>query len=102
MASPKGWQGRGGSRARPGRGAGQFPAWGLERLSLFQQYLGSMLIKDLRGTESTQDACAKMRVRRPRGRGICSQPVVGGGERGSPSPSLPLRCHQEQVFPAQA
>lgn len=25
------------------------------------QYLGSMLIKDLRGTESTQDACAKMR-----------------------------------------
>lgn len=27
-----------------------------------QQYLGSMLIKDLRGTESTQDACAKMRV----------------------------------------
>ncbi|EOA98389.1 Ankyrin repeat and SAM domain-containing protein 1A, partial [Anas platyrhynchos] len=26
-------------------------------------YLGSMLIKDLRGTESTQDACAKMRVR---------------------------------------
>ncbi|XP_048096318.1 ankyrin repeat and SAM domain-containing protein 1A-like isoform X15 [Alosa alosa] len=24
-------------------------------------YLGSMLIKDLRGTESTQDACAKMR-----------------------------------------
>ncbi|KFV79651.1 Ankyrin repeat and SAM domain-containing protein 1A, partial [Struthio camelus australis] len=30
-------------------------------------YLGSMLIKDLRGTESTQDACAKMRVWRPRG-----------------------------------
>lgn len=28
----------------------------------FLQYLGSMLIKDLRGTESTQDACAKMRV----------------------------------------
>lgn len=28
----------------------------------FPQYLGSMLIKDLRGTESTQDACAKMRV----------------------------------------
>lgn len=28
----------------------------------FSQYLGSMLIKDLRGTESTQDACAKMRV----------------------------------------
>ena len=27
------------------------------------QYLGSMLIKELRGTESTQDACAKMRVR---------------------------------------
>lgn len=26
------------------------------------QYLGSMLIKELRGTESTQDACAKMRV----------------------------------------
>ncbi|XP_064160487.1 ankyrin repeat and SAM domain-containing protein 1A-like [Anguilla rostrata] len=26
-------------------------------------YLGSMLIKDLRGTDSTQDACAKMRVR---------------------------------------
>ncbi|NXX54978.1 ANS1A protein, partial [Scopus umbretta] len=25
-------------------------------------YLGSMLIKDLRGTESTQDACAKMRL----------------------------------------
>nr|XP_061802990.1 ankyrin repeat and SAM domain-containing protein 1A-like [Nerophis lumbriciformis] len=25
-------------------------------------YLGSMLIKELRGTESTQDACAKMRV----------------------------------------
>nr|XP_033807653.1 ankyrin repeat and sterile alpha motif domain-containing protein 1B [Geotrypetes seraphini] len=25
-------------------------------------YLGSMLIKDLRGTESTQDACSKMRV----------------------------------------
>ncbi|OBS68077.1 hypothetical protein A6R68_03382, partial [Neotoma lepida] len=25
------------------------------------QYLGSMLIKELRGTESTQDACAKMR-----------------------------------------
>ncbi|XP_030623315.1 ankyrin repeat and SAM domain-containing protein 1A [Chanos chanos] len=25
-------------------------------------YLGSMLIKDLRGTESTQDACAKMRA----------------------------------------
>lgn len=34
-----------------------------------KQYLGSMLIKDLRGTESTQDACAKMRVRRPRGQG---------------------------------
>lgn len=34
-----------------------------------KQYLGSMLIKDLRGTESTQDACAKMRVRRPRGWG---------------------------------
>lgn len=30
--------------------------------SCFKQYLGSMLIKDLRGTESTQDACAKMRV----------------------------------------
>lgn len=29
---------------------------------LYPQYLGSMLIKDLRGTESTQDACAKMRV----------------------------------------
>ncbi|XP_040839167.1 ankyrin repeat and SAM domain-containing protein 1A isoform X6 [Ochotona curzoniae] len=27
-------------------------------------YLGSMLIKELRGTESTQDACAKMRVGR--------------------------------------
>lgn len=26
------------------------------------QYLGSMLIKELRGTDSTQDACAKMRV----------------------------------------
>lgn len=26
------------------------------------QYLGSMLIKELQGTESTQDACAKMRV----------------------------------------
>ncbi|XP_029453236.1 ankyrin repeat and sterile alpha motif domain-containing protein 1B [Rhinatrema bivittatum] len=25
-------------------------------------YLGSMLVKDLRGTESTQDACSKMRV----------------------------------------
>ncbi|KFO80921.1 Ankyrin repeat and SAM domain-containing protein 1A, partial [Cuculus canorus] len=32
-------------------------------------YLGSMLIKDLRGTESTQDACAKMRVWRPWGWG---------------------------------
>ncbi|XP_025781257.1 ankyrin repeat and SAM domain-containing protein 1A isoform X2 [Puma concolor] len=30
-------------------------------------YLGSMLIKDLRGTESTQDACAKMRVGCPGG-----------------------------------
>lgn len=29
----------------------------------FQQYLGSMLVKELRGTESTQDACAKMRVK---------------------------------------
>lgn len=28
----------------------------------FPQYLGSMLVKELRGTESTQDACAKMRV----------------------------------------
>ncbi|XP_077810912.1 ankyrin repeat and sterile alpha motif domain-containing protein 1B isoform X2 [Macaca mulatta] len=28
-------------------------------------YLGSMLIKELRGTESTQDACAKMRVSLP-------------------------------------
>lgn len=28
------------------------------------QYLGSMLVKELRGTESTQDACAKMRVKR--------------------------------------
>ena len=27
------------------------------------QYLGSMLVKELRGTESTQDACAKMRVK---------------------------------------
>uniref|UniRef100_A0A8C9QRA0 Ankyrin repeat and sterile alpha motif domain containing 1B n=1 Tax=Scleropages formosus TaxID=113540 RepID=A0A8C9QRA0_SCLFO len=27
-------------------------------------YLGSMLVKELRGTESTQDACAKMRVRK--------------------------------------
>uniref|UniRef100_A0A673AKT8 Ankyrin repeat and sterile alpha motif domain containing 1B n=1 Tax=Sphaeramia orbicularis TaxID=375764 RepID=A0A673AKT8_9TELE len=27
----------------------------------FPQYLGSMLVKELRGTESTQDACAKMR-----------------------------------------
>ncbi|NWX69223.1 ANS1B protein, partial [Alca torda] len=27
-------------------------------------YLGSMLVKELRGTESTQDACAKMRVKR--------------------------------------
>lgn len=27
------------------------------------QYLGSMLVKELRGTESTHDACAKMRVR---------------------------------------
>uniref|UniRef100_A0A8D2MRS6 Ankyrin repeat and sterile alpha motif domain containing 1B n=1 Tax=Zonotrichia albicollis TaxID=44394 RepID=A0A8D2MRS6_ZONAL len=26
-----------------------------------EQYLGSMLVKELRGTESTQDACAKMR-----------------------------------------
>uniref|UniRef100_A0A8C5QKL5 Uncharacterized protein n=1 Tax=Leptobrachium leishanense TaxID=445787 RepID=A0A8C5QKL5_9ANUR len=26
------------------------------------KYLGSMLIKELRGTESTQDACSKMRV----------------------------------------
>ncbi|XP_071373220.1 ankyrin repeat and sterile alpha motif domain-containing protein 1B-like isoform X4 [Centroberyx affinis] len=26
-------------------------------------YLGSMLVKELRGTESTQDACAKMRVK---------------------------------------
>lgn len=77
---PMGWRGRGGSGARPGCRAGQFPAWGLERLSLSQQYLGSMLIKDLRGTESTQDACAKMRVRRPQGRGIRSQPVMGGGE----------------------
>uniref|UniRef100_A0A8K9UJM4 Ankyrin repeat and sterile alpha motif domain containing 1A n=1 Tax=Oncorhynchus mykiss TaxID=8022 RepID=A0A8K9UJM4_ONCMY len=31
-------------------------------LTLKIQYLGSMLIKELRGTESTQDACAKMRV----------------------------------------
>lgn len=31
-------------------------------VSLVLQYLGSMLIKELRGTESTQDACAKMRV----------------------------------------
>lgn len=29
----------------------------------FPQYLGSMLVKELRGTESTQDACAKMRVK---------------------------------------
>uniref|UniRef100_A0A3Q2V821 Ankyrin repeat and sterile alpha motif domain containing 1A n=1 Tax=Haplochromis burtoni TaxID=8153 RepID=A0A3Q2V821_HAPBU len=29
--------------------------------SISLQYLGSMLIKELRGTESTQDACAKMR-----------------------------------------
>uniref|UniRef100_G3TDM1 Ankyrin repeat and sterile alpha motif domain-containing protein 1B n=1 Tax=Loxodonta africana TaxID=9785 RepID=G3TDM1_LOXAF len=29
-------------------------------------YLGSMLIKELRGTESTQDACAKMRVSLPK------------------------------------
>lgn len=43
----------------------------------FTQYLGSMLIKDLRGTESTQDACAKMRVRRPWGWGLHLQPVVG-------------------------
>lgn len=27
------------------------------------QYLGSILVKELRGTESTHDACAKMRVR---------------------------------------
>uniref|UniRef100_A0A8C6NL38 Ankyrin repeat and sterile alpha motif domain containing 1B n=1 Tax=Nothobranchius furzeri TaxID=105023 RepID=A0A8C6NL38_NOTFU len=26
-------------------------------------YLGSMLVKELRGIESTQDACAKMRVK---------------------------------------
>lgn len=50
----------------------------------FTQYLGSMLIKDLRGTESTQDACAKMRVWRPWGWGLRLQPVVddvgwGGG-----------------------
>ncbi|RLV96989.1 hypothetical protein DV515_00012296, partial [Chloebia gouldiae] len=38
-------------------------------------YLGSMLIKDLRGTESTQDACAKMRVWRPWGWGLHLQPV---------------------------
>uniref|UniRef100_A0AAQ5ZHB3 Ankyrin repeat and sterile alpha motif domain containing 1A n=1 Tax=Amphiprion ocellaris TaxID=80972 RepID=A0AAQ5ZHB3_AMPOC len=31
------------------------------RNSSLNPYLGSMLIKDLRGTESTQDACAKMR-----------------------------------------
>lgn len=49
-----------------------------------KQYLGSMLIKDLRGTESTQDACAKMRVRRPRGQGgIHSHPVVPDVERGT-------------------
>lgn len=42
----------------------------------FTQYLGSMLIKDLRGTESTQDACAKMRVRRAWGQGLHLQPVV--------------------------
>lgn len=29
---------------------------------LLFKYLGSMLVKELRGTESTQDACAKMRV----------------------------------------
>lgn len=39
-----------------------------ERVSQFLivfvlQYLGSMLVKELRGTESTHDACAKMRVR---------------------------------------
>ena len=28
----------------------------------FSQYLGSMIIRDLRGIESTQDACAKIRV----------------------------------------
>lgn len=55
------------------------------------QYLGSMLIKDLRGTESTQDACAKMRVRRPWGRGLHLQPVVddadcGGGSQGFTKP----------------
>ncbi|XP_073472117.1 ankyrin repeat and SAM domain-containing protein 1A isoform X2 [Aquarana catesbeiana] len=32
-----------------------------ESCSYEASYLGSMLIKDLRGTESTQDACAKMR-----------------------------------------
>uniref|UniRef100_A0A8C4PU46 Ankyrin repeat and sterile alpha motif domain containing 1A n=1 Tax=Equus asinus asinus TaxID=83772 RepID=A0A8C4PU46_EQUAS len=33
----------------------------LESCGYEANYLGSMLIKDLRGTESTQDACAKMR-----------------------------------------
>lgn len=37
------------------------------------QYLGSMLIKDLRGTESTQDACAKMRVRLSFPSKVCGQ-----------------------------
>lgn len=34
-----------------------------EPVFFLHQYLGSMLVKELRGTESTQDACAKMRVR---------------------------------------
>lgn len=53
----------------------------------FTQYLGSMLIKDLRGTESTQDACAKMRVWRRWG--LHLQPVVddvGWGEGNSVAP----------------
>lgn len=65
----------------------------------FTQYLGSMLIKDLRGTESTQDACAKMRVGRPWGWGLHLQPVgddVGWGGGTSVVPqtlSTNRQCH---------
>lgn len=34
----------------------------IQPLVSFSQYLGSMIIRDLRGIESTQDACAKIRV----------------------------------------
>lgn len=39
---------------------------------VFSQYLGSMLVKELRGTESTQDACAKMRVKHSLTHSICA------------------------------